>query len=135
MSDDKFVILCVDDEPIPLVLRKSVLERAGYSVLTASSGAEALKLLEKQRVDLVLTDMLMPGMNGTQLAREAKSRQPKVPVILYSGVNEMPEDASSADLFLSKVEGPAHMCAKISEILQRSRSAASSPSSTHVSAP
>ena len=122
MSHDKSVILCVDDEPIPLILRKSVLEKAGYSVLTASSGAEALKLLEMQQVDLVLTDMLMPGMNGTQLAREAKSRRPQVPVILYSGVNEIPEDVAYADLFVSKVEGPAHMCAKISEMLAQSRS-------------
>lgn len=121
MSDDKSVILCVDDEPIPLILRKSVLEKAGYSVLTANSGLEALQLLELHRVDLLLTDMLMPGMNGTQLAREAKSRQPKVPVVLYSGVNEIPEDAGYADMFLSKVEGPAHMCAKISEILGHSR--------------
>ena len=46
MPDEKHVILCVDDEAIQLVLRKSVLEKFGYSVLTASSGAEALRLLE-----------------------------------------------------------------------------------------
>jgi len=120
VPDDKHVILCVDDEAIPLVLRKSVLEKFGYSVLTASSGAEALRLLESNRVDLVLTDMLMPGMNGTQLAREVKAKRPELPVVLYSGVNEMPEDASYADLFLSKVAGPVHMCTKIGEVLNGS---------------
>lgn len=115
--NEKCVILCVDDEPIPLILRKSVLEKAGYSVVTASCGTEALTLLEVNCVDLVLTDMLMPGMSGAQLAREVKSRQPELPVILYSGVNEIPEDASNADLFLSKVSGPANMCAKVSEML------------------
>ena len=121
MSNEKWVILCVDDEAIPLVLRKSVLEKAGYSVMTASCGSDALALLESNHVDLVLTDMLMPGMSGAHLAREVKLRQPDLPVILYSGVNEIPEDAGSADLFLSKVSGPANMCANISELLQQSR--------------
>jgi len=118
---DKPVILCVDDEEIPLSLRRSVLEKMGYSVLTANSGAEALEQLQKQHVDLVLTDMLMPGLNGVELAREIKRRMPTLPIILFSGVNEIPEGASSADVFLSKVEGPARMAEKISEVLAQSR--------------
>jgi len=120
VRDEKPIILCVDDEEIPLSLRKSVLEKLGYSVVTANSGAEALKLLEKHRVDLVLTDMLMPGLSGAELAREIKQRMPRIPIILFSGVNEIPEDAGYADFFLSKVEGPARMSAKISEVLSQS---------------
>jgi len=118
---EKPVILCVDDEQIPLTLRKSVLEKLGYSVLTANSGTEALEQLQRQHVDLVLTDMLMPGLSGAELAREIKQRLPQLPVILFSGVNEMPEDASYADVFLSKVEGPARMSATISEVLSQAR--------------
>jgi CheY-like chemotaxis protein len=118
---EKPVILCVDDEQIPLTLRKSVLERLGYSVLTANSGTEALEQLQRQHVDLVLTDMLMPGLSGAELAREIKQRLPQLPIILFSGVNEMPEDASYADVFLSKVEGPARMSATISEVLSQAR--------------
>ncbi len=121
MSDEKPVILCVDDEEIPLSLRKSVLEKMGYSVVTANSGAEALEQLQRQHVDLVLTDMLMPGLSGAELAREIKQRRPQLPIILFSGVNEIPENANYADFFLSKVEGPARMSAKISEILGQSR--------------
>jgi len=120
VRDEKPIILCVDDEEIPLSLRKSVLEKLGYSVVTANSGAEALKLLEKHRVDLVLTDMLMPGLSGAELAREIKQRMPRIPIILFSGVNEIPEDAGYADFFLSKIEGPARMSAKISEVLSQS---------------
>jgi len=118
---DKPVILCVDDEQIPLSLRKCVLEKLGYSVLTANSGTEALEQLQRQHVDLVLTDMLMPGLSGAELAREIKQRMPQLPIILFSGVNEIPEDANYADVFLSKVEGPARMSATISEVLSQAR--------------
>lgn len=123
MSEERAAILCVDDEAIPLTLRKSVLEKFGYAVITASSATQALEMLDSQSVDLVLTDLLMPGCSGTELAREIKQRKPQVPVVLLSGVNEVPEDADCADLFLSKVEGPVAMCEKIAEILKKARKA------------
>lgn len=121
MAEAKSVILCVDDEAIPLTLRKSVLEKSGFAVIPASSGAEALAIIETQPVDLVLTDLLMPGLSGTDLARQIKQRRPELPVVLYSGVNEIPDDAECADMFLSKVEGPARMCEKIGNMLKSSR--------------
>jgi CheY-like chemotaxis protein len=111
------VILCVDDEENPLILRKLVLEKAGYEVVTANSGRRALEVLESQPIDLVLSDLLMPGMTGTELSRQIKSRYPKLPVVLVSGVNEIPPDASYADLFISKVEGPVSLCENISAVL------------------
>ncbi len=109
-------------EAIPLALRKSVLETNGYRVITANSGIEALEILEQQAVDLVLTDLLMPGLSGTDLAREVKQRHPHLPIVLYSGVNEVPSAAAFADLFISKVEGPAAMCEKDdAEVLKKSR--------------
>ena len=119
MSKAKTVVLSVDDESIPLTLRKSVLEKFGFQVIAALSGAEALTILDAQGVDIVLTDLLMPAMNGTELARNIKQRNPELPVVLYSGVNELPEDAASADFFLSKVERPTVMCQKIEEMLMK----------------
>src|SRR5437588_11008752 len=87
VGPSKVVILCVDDEENPLILRKLVLEKAGYEVVTASSGRKALEILQSQSVHLVLSDLLMPGMAGTELARQIKDRHPKLPVILVSGVN------------------------------------------------
>lgn len=120
MVDAKPVILCVDDEPISLILRKLVLEKAGYRVLTANSVAQALDIFSNHPVDLVLSDQLMPGGTGTDLARKVKLRSPHVPVLLISGVNDIPADADVADLFLSKVEGPVAMCEKISSFLHKS---------------
>jgi CheY-like chemotaxis protein len=114
-------ILVVDDEELPLTLRKLVLEKQGYRVITARSAAGAMQLLESSHVDLVLTDQLMPGGTGVELARAVKRTRPELPVILISGVNEIPPDANIADFFISKVEGPAFMCEKISAILAEHR--------------
>jgi CheY-like chemotaxis protein len=119
MVDRKSVILCVDDERTPLTLRKLVLERAGYDVLTANSADEAMGLLSRKHVDLVISDYLMPGVVGTELAKKIKTTYPSIPFVLLSGVNDIPDDASYADLFISKVEGPITMCTKIAAMLDR----------------
>ncbi len=114
--------MCVDDEPNSLVLRKLVLQKAGYEVVTANSAVAAMDVLASTQVDLVLSDQLMPGLTGTELAHQVKTKWPSLPIILISGVNEIPPDAAVADLFMSKVEGPAVMCRNINDILVKYRS-------------
>jgi CheY-like chemotaxis protein len=121
----KELILCVDDEENQLAVRKLVLEQAGYSVLAASSGQQALALLAGHPIDLVLSDHLMPGLTGTELARQIKASNPGLPVILISAVNEIPADAAYADLFMSKLDGPQAMCQNISAVLARSKNGSS----------
>ena len=118
MTNRRRVILCVDDENNPLVLRKLVLEKAGYEVVTARSGKEALRLAAERAFDLVLSDHLMPGMNGAELAQAIKSKQPNLPVILISGVNDIPPGANVADAFVSKVEGPDVLSKRITALLE-----------------
>jgi two-component system response regulator CpxR len=124
--NEKELILCVDDEENQLAVRKLVLEQAGYAVLAASSGHQALALLAGHPIDLVLSDHLMPGLTGTELARQIKAGNPDLPVILISAVNEIPEDAAYADLFMSKLDGPQAMCQNISAVLARSKNGSSS---------
>jgi CheY-like chemotaxis protein len=118
MTARRFVILCVDDERVSLIVRARVLEKAGYEVIPANSAAEALHALQSRPVDLVLTDLVMPGMNGAELAREIKKQNSSLPVLLFSGVNELPAEASGADLFVSKLEGPDFLCEKVAETLK-----------------
>ena len=118
---DRPMILCVDDEENQLAVRKLVLEKEGFSVLTASSGQQALGLLACHQIDLVLSDHLMPGLTGTELTRQIKASNPGLPVILISAVNEIPADAAFADLFMSKLDGPIAMCQNISAVLARSK--------------
>jgi CheY-like chemotaxis protein len=117
----KELILCVDDEENQLAVRKLVLESKGYAVLTAPSGQQALALLAQHSVDLVLSDHLMPGLTGAELARQIKAQKPELPVILISAVNEVPADAAYADLFMSKLDGPIAMCENIAAMLARAK--------------
>ncbi len=117
MAPRKPLILCVDDEENPLYFRKLVLEKSGFDVVTANSGKRALELLSSSTFDLVLSDILMPGMPGTELARRIKQDFPTLPVVLVSGVNEIPPEAAYANLFVSKLEGPVILCQKISALL------------------
>ena len=120
MDASNYTILCVDDEVLPLTLRSLVLQKQGYQVKTANSAADAMRLIAEFRFDLVLTDQLMPGGTGTDLARQIKLQMPTMPVVIISGVNEIPADAAYADLFISKVEGPIVMCEKIRAVLDSS---------------
>jgi CheY-like chemotaxis protein len=113
----KAAILCVDDEEIPRTLRTLVLQKQGYEVLAVSSGKEALGILASRHFDLVLTDQMMPGMLGTELSRQIKFATPTLPVVIISGVNEMPADSSYADRFISKIEGPQALINGIAEVL------------------
>jgi DNA-binding NtrC family response regulator len=126
VADRKTLILCVDDEETPLFFRKLVLQKAGFDVLTATSAMQALDILAASSVDLVLYDVLMPNISGTELVRLIKERQPAMPVILVSGVNEIPPEAVHADMFISKLEGPEAMLGKIKGLLTQLADAAGS---------
>jgi CheY-like chemotaxis protein len=122
LPETKTVILCVDDETIPRTLRKLVLEKQGYEVIVATSAIEALEILKTSRFDLILTDQMMPGMSGTDLTKRIKSTMPRMPVIIISGMNELPVDAEYADRFISKIEGPDALFQGIAEVLAQYRS-------------
>jgi DNA-binding NtrC family response regulator len=119
------VILLIDDEPTPLSCRALLLQSEGYSVLKACSAEEALKVFRENHVDLVMSDHLLGSVTGAQVATEMKHLKPDVPVIIYSGVIEIPEGGDCADLFLSKTEPVAIMLQQISDVLKRHNVAAS----------
>lgn len=83
-------ILVVEDDDMVRELVKRVLERFGYRVLTAASGGEALTAAEKsqERIDLLLTDVVMPNMNGRKLARRMSAIQPSLKVVYTSGYTD-----------------------------------------------
>ncbi|MBD3640519.1 MAG: Flp pilus assembly complex ATPase component TadA [Marinobacter sp.] len=78
-------LLLVDDEPNILASLRRVFQRENYELLFARSGAEALKILEKQPVELIMTDFMMPGMNGSELLREVRERWPQTIRIMLTG--------------------------------------------------
>ena len=78
-------ILVVDDEESIRDLLRLVLTREGYSVVTANGGEEAIEYLEAQRFDLVITDLVMPRVNGVEVLRADRRIDPKYPVMVITG--------------------------------------------------
>jgi len=81
-------ILLVDDNRDGLVVRKLLLEEIGFSVVTAGSGEEALRLFSPGTYGLVVTDYRMPQMNGTELIGHIRQMEPQARIILLSGFVE-----------------------------------------------
>ena len=118
MTSSNRLILSVDDEAGVLYSRQKLLQAAGYDVLSASDGEQALDFFEAATVDLVVLDYSMPGINGGQVARKIKAARPNLPIILVSGMPMEAETLSSVDSFFTKGEGPALLLEKIAQLLR-----------------
>jgi CheY-like chemotaxis protein len=85
-------ILCVEDEELQLQLRKVVFESAGFATVLARDGKEALELIGGNKIDAVVMDYRLTGMDGSQVAQEVKRLCPTVPVVILSGSASVPEE-------------------------------------------
>jgi len=118
----KKTILCVDDNEQALSIRKVMLETRGYRVLACNSGDQALEAFRRGGVDLVLTDLIMPGVDGSRLIEEIKRLSPQTPAVLISGRIKVYERETLADLFLPKgMYEPAELLERIRVLLVRKR--------------
>lgn len=113
------VVLVVDDRPDVAALASEMVESLGYRVRTAHTGLDALRIIQEDTtVSLLFSDVVMPGMNGVQLARAAKKRRPDLGVILTSGFTESTIEKSDADGtpfdFIAKPYRMAALAQKIS---------------------
>ena len=80
-------ILIIDDEPYILLMLKKMLEKAGYEVDLAANGQKGMELFEKNKTDLVITDIIMPDKEGIETIIELRSAFPNVKIISISGLN------------------------------------------------
>lgn len=85
------VLLCVDDRPAVLEIRKANLEKRGYSVLTATNAPAAIAMLERAAIAAVLLEYKCEGMDAEAVALNIKRRFPHEPIILLSAYSELPE--------------------------------------------
>lgn len=118
-------ILAVDDEEHILDLLQYNLENDGYRVVRAESGEEALKLLETNKIDMVLLDIMLPGMDGIEVLRTIRSHQhyKKLPVIMLTAKNDEISKVVGlevgADDYLSKPFGVYELLARMKAVLRR----------------
>jgi adenylate cyclase len=121
MMTPETTVLVVDDQPQNLRLLDAVLSPRGYTVLTASDGQQALEVLRDRPVDLVLLDIVMPGMDGHEVCRRirADERHAFVPVVMItaSGSQERLESLESgADDFVQKPFDQAELLARVASL-------------------
>lgn len=114
-------ILVIDDEEIIRVSCKRALVPEGYEVDTAASGREGLELFEKEKYDLVLLDLKMPGLNGIEVLLNIKSQRPDQNVMIMTGydtIEHIVESISSgAAHYLEKPFTPDTLLERINEVI------------------
>ena len=112
------ILLCIDDEPIGLRVRKILLEREGYEVITAQSGPEGLEIFANQSIEAVVLDYSMPGMNGDEGAAEMKRLKPTVKILLLSAYVDLPAEAlKSVDRRAVKGVSPTDFLTELRQLL------------------
>jgi two-component system cell cycle sensor histidine kinase/response regulator CckA len=93
------MILVVDDEPIIRDLMSAALGRAGYQIMVASNGQEALNLFQEHaaEIQLLISDVIMPSMDGISLANSCRQQNPQLPVLFMSGFINSADEADMAE--------------------------------------
>jgi CheY-like chemotaxis protein len=121
------MILIVDDEPSTRQLVRMILERGGYEIMDAGSGAAALEAIKQRKPEILLTDIVMPGMSGLALAAQAHQIAPSLPVIFMSGFASQYEDELSGSVCLRKPFTPGQLLAAVSDVLELKRTQRAEP--------
>src|SRR3954468_8740004 len=118
----KKIILCVDDNEQSLSIRKFMLETRGYAVVACTNGNDALAAFRQSGADLVLADLMMPGIDGAELVQQIKASSPETPAIIFSGKLRMCDKDLQSDLFLPKgMHAPSELLDRIRLLLVRKR--------------
>lgn len=114
-------ILLIDDNALQLCIRETVLRDAGFSVLTASTAAQALAFLslsDDLRVDAIVTDHVMPGVRGSEFVQTMRAMQPHIPVIAISGLPEAESEYAGLNVtFLRKPCRPDELIRQLKNCL------------------
>jgi CheY-like chemotaxis protein len=111
-----------EDEEMVRKLAIEIFQEAGYTVLDAPNGADALAICDRHEgfIDLLVTDLVMPGMNGIELARRVRDSRPGIPVLFMSGyaedARERLGDLDEGRAFLQKPITPTKLSRKVREI-------------------
>ncbi|HYI46103.1 MAG TPA: response regulator [Actinomycetota bacterium] len=108
-------VLVVDDEPDVRFILCHILEKAGYEVVVAINGAAALESVKEAHPDLVITDLMMPVMDGNELIQRLRS-DPDTAAIPIMSLTGNPESSVGADLIVSKFPAPTDLLAAVRSV-------------------
>lgn len=123
MEQTGHLVLCVDDEQIGLEVRRLLLERSGYQVITAPDGPTGLSLFRSRPVEAVVLDYSMPGMHGGEIAAAMRAEKPEIPILLLSAYVGLPADITGlVDIYMTKGEGAPALLAKLDSLFEQKTS-------------
>ncbi|OGD24614.1 MAG: hypothetical protein A2Y56_11290 [Candidatus Aminicenantes bacterium RBG_13_63_10] len=114
-------ILVVEDEKALCLLYKEVLTEDGYDVTTVPGAEAALEAMAKERFDLIVTDIRMPGPSGIDLVTRVLCRQPDIPIIINTAYQSYKNDFQTwaADAYVVKSSSLEELKSKIKELIER----------------
>ena len=115
-------VLLIDDNAVQAATRQTILKRAGYFVIAVLSPERALEQFRNNeypaQIDLIITDHLMPGMNGSEFVREVRTFAPDVPVLVISGLEEAEEQYTGLNTeFRLKPLLPDHLLSTVHSLI------------------
>ncbi len=120
-----FRILVVDDDKHTRILMRSLLENDGYTVFTAENGEDALELMDKEHIDLVVLDIMMPEMDGYEFTRTLRESDNNLPILMVSA-KQLPADKKKGflvgtDDYITKPVDEEEMLLRIKALLRRAQ--------------
>lgn len=118
-------VLVVDDDRNTRMFLEAVLKKANYTVFSAENGLEALPMLERERIDLIVLDIMMPGMDGYEFTKTLRDADDNVPILMVSA-KQMPEDKhrgfiAGTDDYITKPIDAEEMLYRIKALLRRAK--------------
>ncbi len=125
-SENQPTILLIDDNAVQAATRQAILQRAGYFVIANLSPQRALEQFKSsgfpEDIDLVITDHIMPGMNGSAFVKELRAYHPRLPVLVISGMEEAEDEYLGLDvMFQLKPLMPDNLLASVYALMHESK--------------
>lgn len=123
-----FNILVVEDDPVQRRLMKAVLTRGGYNVFQACDGNEGMAVLDRQHIDLVVLDVMLPGRNGFEFAKNLRQGGSELPLLMVTARQTQRDKRegflAGTDDYMTKPVDEEELLLRISALLRRSKIAA-----------
>lgn len=112
------VLLCIDDDETQVLMQRELLNSKGYDVVVATGGRDGLAAFGNFHVDLVVVDYRMPDLDGAAVARQMKAKKPKVPIVMFTGVDDIDaKELAAVDSLVKKGESPAALSNEVQRLL------------------
>jgi CheY-like chemotaxis protein len=112
------VLLCIDDDESQVLMQRALLHSKGYDVVVATGGRDGLAAFGNHHVDLVVVDYRMPDLDGGTVALKLREKNPNIPIVMFSGVDDIsPEALKAVNSLVRKGESPTALSDEVQRLL------------------